>query len=169
MRSFSPAPLGAANCCRCAADRGRAGLQLRSTSPRTANDSQAAILLKLLRRNGPPLAPGKASAPGSSLTKTASCSRSAGMIASGMPTTRRPAFDFGGRGGSRPLTARRMRRAPVPSVRSSRGHSGALRLLLPSGGWRRWSAGRARRIGDRGGSRPVPRRSSSTVPAQPQL
>jgi hypothetical protein len=35
---------------------------------------KADILLKLPRRRGPPLAPGKTSAPGSSLTETARCS-----------------------------------------------------------------------------------------------
>src|SRR5271166_4169425 len=54
------------------------------------------ILLKLPRRSGPPLVPGNTSEPGSAPAKTAKCSRSAGMIASGMPTTRRPALDLGG-------------------------------------------------------------------------
>jgi hypothetical protein len=38
----------------------------------------------------------KMSAPGSSFVKIDMCSWSAGMIPAGMPTTRRPAFDFGG-------------------------------------------------------------------------
>ena len=54
------------------------------------------ILLKLLRRSGPPLTPGKMSASASGLTKRERCSRTAGMIHEGMPTRRRPALDFGG-------------------------------------------------------------------------
>jgi hypothetical protein len=42
------------------------------------------------------LDPGEPSEPGSAPVKAARCSRSAGMIASGMPTTRRPARDLGG-------------------------------------------------------------------------
>jgi hypothetical protein len=53
---------------------------------------QADILLKLPRRSGPPLAPGTTSAPSSSLTKTVRCSRRTRIMASGMPTTRRPAL-----------------------------------------------------------------------------
>jgi hypothetical protein len=54
-------------------------------------------LLKLPRRSGPPLALEKTSAPWSSSVKTARCSRSAGMITSGIPTIRRPEKHFVGR------------------------------------------------------------------------
>jgi hypothetical protein len=57
---------------------------------------QPDIRLKLLRRSGAPLGPGNISEPGPGATKTAMCSRSAGMITAGIPTVRRPARDFTG-------------------------------------------------------------------------
>ncbi len=72
---------------------------------------QADILFKLPRRSGPPLAPGKTCAPGSSLAKIAKCSRSAGMIAARRRSAVRPVISAA-RGAFPRSTARRKLRAP---------------------------------------------------------
>src|SRR6266516_4255462 len=64
---------------------------------------QADILLKLLRRSGPPLTPAKMSASAPGPTKRDRCSRTAGMIDEGMPTMRQAALDFAGPSTSSPV------------------------------------------------------------------
>jgi hypothetical protein len=85
---------------------------------------QADILLNLHRRSGPPLTPGNTSAHGSSLTKIARCLRRTGMIACGMPTTRRPALDLGGPSRISPvdrsMKAARTRTVPASESRGER-------------------------------------------------
>jgi hypothetical protein len=100
IRSFRLAPLAAAKwfpVC-------RRSWKCRPSAPiaRTAC-AQAAILLKLLRRSGPPLTPGKTSASASRPTNRDRCSRTAGMIDEGIPTMRQAALDFGGPSTSSPV------------------------------------------------------------------
>lgn len=93
IRSRSPAPLVAAH----TLPLWRRSWKCSPLNPMAATARyHAACLLKLPRRSGPPLGPGKTSPSGPGALKTDRCWVSAGRITPGTPTTRRPARDLGG-------------------------------------------------------------------------
>jgi hypothetical protein len=126
-------------------------------------------LVEVAAPQRPALGPGKTSAPGSGLTKIDRCSHRAGMMARGMPTTRRPALDFGGPSRISRLTAPRTRRGLGPCPHPGPDQSAAAPLPRPSGGWRKWPGAPGHGTADHGCSRLGHRRPSSRVPVRPRL